>query len=144
MSAKYTTRFAKWGEREKIAHLYIENLWQIAHFPPDVETVFKSIFHAVFEGRVIVCECGDKIVGCTSFVEGTYWYTPAKMLFDTGLFVCADYRKTRAGFTLLNALRDEAKARAAHLVMGAGTKDKSVAPMMAKRYAQIGAAFVVN
>lgn len=141
--SKYTTRYAVWDERAEIADLYIKNLWGIAHLEPDLETVFKSIYQAVFQTRVIVVLCGEKIVGCTSFVAGTYWYTPKKMLFDTGLFVVPEFRKTRASLMLLNALKHEARGQDATLIMGAGTKDATVAPILAKRYQQIGAAFVV-
>lgn len=142
----YTTRLAKYEEkeREQIVKLYIDNLWPIAHLEPDLLTVIKSIYLAIHQERQIVVERDGEIAGCTSFVEGTYWYSPQKCLFDTGFFIVPKYRKTRAAKVLLDALNAEAKRRGAVLIMGAGTKDKSVAPIMAKRYPQIGAAFLVN
>lgn len=144
--SKYTTRYAVYEgeEKERIAELYIDNLWRIAHLEPEMLTVIKSIYQAIFQQRLIVVERDGEIIGCTSFVEGTYWYTPKKMLFDTGFFIVEKYRKTRAAAVLFNALKQEAVARDATLIMGAGTKDETVAPVMKKRYLQIGSAFMVT
>lgn len=142
----YSARLAVYdkAEREEIVRLYIDNLWAIAHLSPDLLTVINSIYQAIQQGRVIVVERDGKIIGCTSFVQGTYWYSPKACIFDTGFFIVAEYRKTRASSILFNALKAEAVKRDAHLVMGAGTKDKTVAPIMAKRYPQIGSAFLVT
>lgn len=141
---KYTTRYAAWDDHQKVADLYVENLWHIAHIAPDILTVLKSIYQAIHQTRVIVIERDVEMIGCASFVEGTYWFTPEKMLFDTGFFIAAKYRKTRAAAVLFNALKAEANKRGGTLIMGAGTKDPTVAPIMAKRYPQIGAAFMVT
>lgn len=70
--SKYETRYAVESEREKIADLYIKNLWHIAHIPPDLLTVIRSVYQAVHQGRVILIERSGEIAGCTSFVEGSY------------------------------------------------------------------------
>lgn len=140
----YVVRHGEWSEREQIVDLYIKNLWHIAHLEPDLETVFKSIYHAIDARRLFVCERDGQIIGCTSYAMGTFWYTPKEMLFDTGFFIVPEFRKTRAASLLLNALKAEAKRLGTVLIMGAGTKDKTVAPIMAKRYQQIAAAFVVR
>lgn len=140
----WATRLATYDERDAIVRLYIENLWPIAHLPPDTYTVCQSVFQAIAQNRVFVVTRAGEIVGCASFVEGTYWYTPQKCLFDTGLFVVKHARKTRALHLLKEAMKGAARERGALLIIGAGTTDETAAALMKKRDKQIGAAYLVE
>lgn len=139
-----TTRYATEADAKDVLRLFVENLWPIAHFQPDMRTVGEAIFVAITQNRMIVVERNGEIAGCAAFDVLRYWYSAKHMVFDQGLFVVPTYRKTRAAALLLNALKDEALRRNTVLVMQAGTKDKSVAPILAKRYPAIGVAFVVD
>lgn len=142
----YTARYAtgEKSEREHVVDLFCANLWPIAWIPPDMETVILSIFAAIAEQRVIVLERENRIVGCAKFDIGKFWYTPRTMVFESGCFVVPEYRKTYAPFRLFQALQDEARKRDALLIMGAGTKDATVAPNLLKRYPHIASAFLVD
>ncbi len=143
-AAHMDTRYAAEDDAKEVLRLFIENLCPIAHFTPDLQTVGEAIFHAITQERIIVVEKDSRIIGCAGFDVLKYWYSAKPMVFDQGLFVIPEYRKTRAAALLLNALKDEAKKRNTELVMQAGTKDESVAAILDKRYLKIGVAFLVR
>lgn len=143
-STTYAVRHAKWEEREEIVDLYIKNLWPIAHFQPDTEEVFKTIYRAIDDNRCLVVERNGDIVGSTSYIVSSYWYSKQPVICDTGFFVLPEQRKSRATAKLLDGLKREAKRHKALLIIGAGTRDRSVAAILAKRYPLINSAFVVT
>lgn len=143
-SPRIFARKGLYAEAEEIVRLYVENLWPIAHIQPDIETVCKEIYGSLSRGQTLVVECDGKIVGCASYQINHVWYSSQEMLFDTGFFIIPSFRKTRATSVLFRALKKEAFDRSTILIMAAGTKDSSVAQIMAKRYRMISAVFAVT
>lgn len=126
-----------------VARLFIENLWPIAHFHPDLKTVSVEIWQAVHENRVFVVERDGAVIGCAAYAMLKPWYLAELQMWDQGVFVIPEYRKTRAAWMLLEALKSEARRLHKTLIISANTKNTEVAPILAKRYRKIADVFVV-
>ncbi len=140
----FITRLAREDEAATVLALFIDNLWAIAQFPPDMMAVGREIYAAITDGRVFVVERDGTVVGCAAYAICRPWYVAKPQMWDQGIFVVPAWRKTRAAFLLMKALETEAERLDMPLIFSANTRNEAAAPIMAKRHRKIAEVFVVR
>lgn len=137
-------RLAREDEAGTVLRLFVEHMVPIAHFKADLPTMAVEIYNAIIQERIFVADRAGEIIGCAAYVMSRPWYIAHDQMYDQGIFVVPEFRKTRAAYLLKSALEAEAAEKNVTLIFSANTKNPDMAPLMAKRHRKISDVFVVR
>lgn len=143
-TTKIIVRRAREPEAGVVLKLYVDYLFPIANFKPDIERAAAFIYQMVKRGQVFVAVRYDEIIGLIAYTVMRPWYMAEDQIWEQGGVVIPKYRKGPATARMMAALRNEGRRLKMDVVMVTNTNSDESPRMLRKRYRKISEGYVME